>query len=263
MRLRLRRSRKRVACTNLADRPSRCLTELPDVDEGTRQIIEQVQPFTMTSPARITALCDAVRYLENHRIEGAVVECGVWQGGSMMAVAATLLNCQNPHRDLWLYDTFEGMTEPTASDVDYLGRAAASLLAQQSPEDPDSIWCHAQLDFVKRNLQSTAYPMTQVHFLKGPVEQTIPAYCPNRIALLRLDTDWYESTRHELVHLMPRLVPGGVLIIDDYGHWQGCRRAVDEYFRQNQISMLLNRIDYTGRIGVLNRPVFAGGNPAA
>ena len=70
---------------------------------------------------------------------------------------------------------------------------------------------------------------------------------PERIALLRIDTDWYESTRHELVHLYPRLSPGGVLIIDDYGHWQGARKAVDEYF---QAGLFLNHIDYTGRLAI-------------
>src|ERR1051325_10354963 len=86
--------------------------------------------------------------------------------------------------------------------------------------------------------------------LEGTVEETIPAQAPERIALLRLDTDWYESTRHELVHLYPRLVPGGVLIIDDYGHWEGARKAVDEYIAQNNLRLFLNRIDYAGRLAI-------------
>jgi hypothetical protein len=92
--------------------------------------------------------------------------------------------------------------------------------------------------------------MSHVRLVKGKVEDTVPKNAPEEIALLRLDTDWYESTRHELVHLFPRLVPGGVLIIDDYGHWQGARKAVDEYIAGNQVKILLNRVDYTGRIGV-------------
>ena len=86
----------------------------------------------------------------------------------------------------------------------------------------------------------------RIHFVEGKVEDTIPAHAPERIALLRLDTDWYESTRHELEHLYPRLSRGGVLIIDDYGHWQGARQAVDEYFGDAHAA-LLNRIDYTAR----------------
>jgi hypothetical protein len=89
-----------------------------------------------------------------------------------------------------------------------------------------------------------------MHFVKGKVEDTIPASTPDRIAILRLDTDWYASTRHELEHLYPLLAPGGVLIIDDYGHWEGCRQAVDEYFASRNLQVLLNRVDYTGRIAV-------------
>ena len=83
------------------------------------------------------------------------------------------------------------------------------------------------------------------------MEDTIPKKAPQMISLLRLDTDWYESTRHELIHLFPRIAPFGVIIIDDYGHWQGVREAVDEYIRENNIKILLNRVDYTGRIGVV------------
>ena len=99
-------------------------------------------------------------------------------------------------------------------------------------------------------LTDTGYPDHRCHFVVGKVEETLVDSRPKQIALLRLDTDWYESTRCELEYLFPLLSPGGVLIIDDYGHWEGCRRAVDEYFQKNRITMLLNRIDYTGRIGV-------------
>jgi len=97
---------------------------------------------------------------------------------------------------------------------------------------------------------SIGYPEQQIHFVEGLVEETLPAEAPEEIALLRLDTDWYSSTKHELEQLYPRLAPGGVLILDDYGHWQGARRAVDEYFAENQITLLLNRVDSTARIGV-------------
>jgi O-methyltransferase len=99
-------------------------------------------------------------------------------------------------------------------------------------------------------MYSTGYDMGRIHFVKGKVEDTIPNGAPSRIAILRLDTDWYESTRHELENLYPRLSPRGVLIIDDYGHWAGCRQAVDEYIHSNKIKLLLNRVDYTGRVAV-------------
>jgi hypothetical protein len=87
--------------------------------------------------------------------------------------------------------------------------------------------------------------------IAGKVEETLPEHAPESIALLRLDTDWYESTRHELEHLFPRVVAGGVLLLDDYGHWKGSRKAVDEYFAAQGITMLLNRVDYTGRLGIV------------
>jgi len=105
-------------------------------------------------------------------------------------------------------------------------------------------------DAVRATLTQSGYPTGRLHFVRGPVETTLPEHAPERLALLRLDTDWYESTRHELQHLYPRLSEGGVLIVDDYGHWEGARRAVDEYFERHPPAPLLNRIDYTGRIAV-------------
>ncbi len=213
-------------------------------------IFERVRFATMTSECRILALCDAVEYLCQASIPGAFVECGVWRGGSMMAAAICLLQNQD-HRDLWLFDTFQGMSEPTPHDVDYLGNGARALLDQADQDTADSIWCYSELGEVKSNMASTGYPDDLVNYVQGPVENTLlDNPLPNQIALLRLDTDWYESTKIELEQLFPRLAPGGVLIIDDYGHWKGCRKAVDQYFAENEISILLNRIDYTGRIGI-------------
>jgi O-methyltransferase len=233
--------------------------QFPDFTAETTKIIERVQPFTMTSPERISALCEAVGYLCRTNIPGAIVECGVWRGGSLLAAVENLLIFGQTNRAVWLYDTFEGMTAPTAADKDFLGRSAEQLLDESDREDEHSVWCWSQLDQVRQLLFSTGYPQERFQFVVGPVEKTIPASLPDQIALLRLDTDWYESTRHELIHLMPKLVPGGVLIVDDYGHWNGCRQAVDEYFQQHQIPMLLHRIDYTGRIGVLLNRIEPGG----
>lgn len=99
-------------------------------------------------------------------------------------------------------------------------------------------------------MESTGYPPERIHLVPGRVEDTVPAQAPERIALLRLDTDWYASTKHELDHLYPRLSDGGVLIVDDYGHFEGARRAVDDYLAEQAEPLLLNRIDYTGRIAV-------------
>jgi O-methyltransferase len=209
-------------------------------------IIRAVQPFTMTSPERIFALIQAIRYIQKRAIPGSIVECGVWKGGSMAATARALLETNDVSRDLYLFDTFEGMTDPTSKDVDYSGVSASQVLTR----DPGFKCANAPLEEVKKLLYATGYPRERLHFIPGRVEDTIPVSAPASIALLRLDTDWYESTRHELVHLFPRLAAGGVIIIDDYGHWRGSRLACDEYLEQNRIPLLLNRIDFTGRIAL-------------
>jgi O-methyltransferase len=222
----------------------------PDVSPDLLETYKRVRPYTMTSPERIFSLCEAVKYVRDKNIEGDIVECGVWKGGSMMAIAETLLNGGDTSRELYLFDTFEGMPPPTEDDVDIVGVTAESLLDGSDKEGKESVWCRATLDVVKKALDSTGYPAEKIHFIKGMVEQTIPNFAPDKIALLRLDTDWYESTKHEMEHLFPCLSKGGVLIIDDYGHWQGARKAVDEYLEKNDVKILLNRIDYTGRIAV-------------
>ena len=218
----------------------------PDFRNDEVEIIRGVRPWTKTSPERIYALIQAVRYVSANGMRGAIVECGVWKGGSMAAVARTLLQMQDVTRDLYLFDTFEGMSEPTAKDVDYTGKQASEVLHENSGYQ----CADAPLDQVKEVLYGTGYPKEKIHFVRGKVEDTVPAYSPDSISLLRLDTDWYASTKHELVHLFPRLSRAGVIIIDDYGHWGGSRQACDEYFTQNRIPILLNRIDYTGRIAI-------------
>lgn len=206
---------------------------------ATQAIVHRVQPFTMTTPERLAALVDAVQYVDRRGIPGAIVECGVWKGGS--AMAAMIASKQD--RDFYLYDTYDGMSEPTDADVDKDGLRAADLMSGAGKDE--LIWARSEFGEVEANIRTTGYPADKVHFVKGKVEDTIPGTIPGEIAILRLDTDWYESTRHELEHLYPRLVKGGVLIIDDYGHWDGARRAVDEYFADG---VLLSRIDYTGRM---------------
>jgi cephalosporin hydroxylase len=210
-------------------------------------MVGAVQPFTMTSPERILALREAVRHIVRHKVPGAIVECGVWKGGSMMATARTLL-ALGQKRNLFLFDTFCGMTTPEAIDRDLAGHPAADLLNAPSPSA--LIRAASPLDEVQQNMASTGYDPALVKYVVGPVEETVPAQAPDQIALLRLDTDWYASTAHELQHLYPRLAAGGILIIDDYGHWQGARRAVDEFLAETRTPLFLHRIDYTGRIGV-------------
>jgi O-methyltransferase len=219
-----------------------------DFDELDIELCRRVAPYTMTTPPRLYALVRAVEYIAARPIRGAVVECGVWRGGSMMAIALTLLRIGVTDRDLYLYDTFAGMTPPTDADVKPSGERAADLLAREA-RDSD-VWAIASREDVREAMLSVGYPEERIHFVQGPVEETLPGTAPGEIAVLRLDTDWYESTKHELVHLYPRLSSGGVLILDDYGYWQGARQAVDEYVAALEAPLLLNRIDHTARVAL-------------
>ncbi len=221
-----------------------------DFEKDVVNTYSKVKPYTMTTPERIASLCNAVKYITANQIEGDFVECGVWRGGSTMAAIDTLIKSGDQTREIYLYDTFEGMSAPTEHDKVFTGTAADELMNTTSKEDPTSVWCYSAIEEVQKNVGSLNYPAAKVHYVKGKVEDTIPQTIPQKIALLRLDTDFYESTAHELKHLFPLLVPGGVIIIDDYGHWEGARKAVDEYIADNKLKLLLNRIDYTGRIGI-------------
>lgn len=221
-----------------------------DMDAEAQRIIRTVKPYTMTSPERLFGLIESVRYLVRRGVAGDFVECGVWRGGSMMAAALTLQSLGATDRELFPYDTFEGMPKPTDKDVSYKGSVASEQFEQKKTGEDRSDWCLAPLDEVRRAVESTGYPAVRIHLVQGKVEDTLPAHAPARIALLRLDTDWYESTKHELEHLYPRLAGGGVLIVDDYGWWEGCRKAVDEYIAREKLPILLNRVDLTGRVAV-------------
>jgi O-methyltransferase len=217
-------------------------------DDEARETILAVKPWTMTSYDRIFALIVATRYVVASGIEGDVVECGVWRGGSMQAVARTLLGLGAADRDLHLFDTFEGMPPPTEEDRRIKGGPTAEEMLETQPKT-GLVWAIADLDDVQAGMATNGYPGERVHYHPGRVQDTIPGEAPDRIALLRLDTDWYESTKHELEHLYDRLVPGGVLIIDDYDYWAGSRKAVDEFVEATGARLLLVPID-TGRIAV-------------
>jgi O-methyltransferase len=217
------------------------------------EIYHLCSPYTMTSVERMYSLYCSIDYILSNNIEGDFVECGVWRGGSAMLIAKMLFNRNIDDRKIYLYDTFEGMTEPTNSDLKYNGEDATTLFEKIIDDNGKPAWCVANLKDVKNNMKLTKYPENNLIFIEGKVEDTIPNNLPeNKIAMLRLDTDWYESTKHELIYMYPIIVKNGILIIDDYGYWKGCRKAVDEYFKENKLPVLLTRIDSTGRIVLKN-----------
>ncbi len=228
-----------------------------DIDANSRAVHQFVSDYTLVSPERTHALCSALEYLERYGVAGDIVECGVWKGGSMMAAALCLNRLGSVGRDLWLYDTFTGFTSPSDRDVDVMGGSAIEQMATRHPnllpsrKDGQDYFAFASLEEVRGNMATVNYTGGEVHFVKGPVEDTIPETAPQKIALLRLDTDFYSSTKHELEHLVPRMGCGGVLIIDDYGTWLGARDATDEFLQASPIPMYLGRIDCTARIAVV------------
>lgn len=211
------------------------------------QLARYPQPDPRTN--RHYSLSRAINYILEARIEGALVECGVAVGNSVSVMAAALEMRKTFDREFYLYDTFTGTANYSDIDVNYAGMPAAEFLEGQ----PESKHLESTLDAAIQNIRSrTGYPLERMRFIRGPVEETIPATVPDKIALLRLDTDWYQGTRHELTYLYPLLSPGGVLIVDDYGHWRGCRRAVDEFIARLKPSeqILLHRVDKESLIGL-------------
>lgn len=202
--------------------------------------------YSMASWERLYANINSVKYLATSQIEGSIVECGVWRGGSMLTMLETLKQCSETSRDVYLYDTFTGMSSPTNED----GNFASKKFKELQTGEEKSNWCCADLDDVKSTINLCDYPKEKIHYIKGKIEDTVPGVIPDKISLLRLDMDWHDPTLHALDHMYSRVSNGGVIIIDDYGHWDGCRLAVNTFFKKNNSPILLNRIDYTGRIGI-------------
>jgi Macrocin-O-methyltransferase (TylF) len=231
------------------------LAGIKDVEPRFHELYEKCRPYTMTSVERLYALYKSVEYIVSANIPGDFVEAGVWRGGSCMLIAETLLALGESSRRIFLFDTFAGHPRPDAEkDIDIWGNRAIDewerTRTKGDDENPGQ-WAYASFEDVQANLALTGYPADGLVFVKGMVEETMQDVdARDGFALMRLDTDWYESTKVGLEHLYPRLVSGGVLILDDYGHYKGQQLAVDEYLAARKEPILLNRIDYSCRLGV-------------
>ncbi|MCX8497274.1 MAG: class I SAM-dependent methyltransferase [Akkermansiaceae bacterium] len=222
------------------------------------RLFEEARQYTMTSKEVMFSTYQAARYVAQRGIKGDVVECGVWRGGSSLLAALTMREFASvaprpwfefnlgKHRRFWMYDTFEGMTPPSSRDVDVDGVEASHYIKTYAE---DGKWCYADQFDVEQIFRSRGFGERDFKLVKGDVVETLKMETPKTISLLRLDTDWYESTKVELEVLYPLLSKGGVLIIDDYGHWEGSREAVDEFFGRNP-SILLHRVSYAVRVGI-------------
>jgi len=225
------------------------IAEDPD-DLYFQKIIDQFAPYTMTVLRGIEpsySLYKAVQYVVKNKIPGDFVECGVWRGGSVILIALALAHFGDTDRKIFLYDTFTGMTKPDEKDVDWDGLN----LQKKWEKDQNTKWGYGgNLEEVRNNVYASNYPKDNFVFVEGPVEQSLPETKPENCALLRLDTDWYASTYHELVHLYPILSSGGILIIDDYGWCRGARTATNQYIKENKLNLFLSRIDESVRLAV-------------
>ena len=204
-------------------------------------LYRQVRTHTMCSNARLRGLYRSVRYVVSRDIQGDLVECGSAQGGSAALMALTLSRLKLRRR-LWLFDTFEGLPAPSSQDPDF---ELANLFTGT---------CVGTLDEVRGLFQSLNLA-DDVEFVKGLFQETLPLAQSSRIAVLHIDGDWYESVKVCLDFLYDKVVPGGVIQFDDYGYWQGARKAVDEFLEQRQINGSLQRLDYSGRFLIKPAPV--------
>ena len=222
---------------------------LSDLPQPFFDDLDQVRRYTMTSVERLYAMWDAMRYLASAGLPGAVVEAGVWRGGTMMIAALAAMRAGDETRELWLYDTFSGLPRPDPDlDVDILGNRAIDGWEPRNAGGAKTMWAYADEADVRTNMARTKYPPDQMRFISGLVEETIPAQAPERIALLRIDTDWYASYKHILEALYDRVVPGGLVIFDDYGQFKGARRAVDDFIAVRKITSPLLRVDFSCRM---------------
>jgi hypothetical protein len=210
--------------------PKRELLRLPKV-----KLIVTVKRHTMLSYARLSALYEIGSWLERERVGGSFVECGTWNGGSAAVLASVAR--QNLERHVWLFDSWEGMPEPTPEDVSYTGKRGVRGMTLGAEQ--------AVRELLFRRL---ALDPARVHLGRGWFEETIPSAreAMGRIALLHVDCDWYQSVKFCLETLYDRVADGGFVVVDDYGHWQGCRKAVDEFRAQRGITGDLVRVDYSG-----------------
>lgn len=210
--------------------------------------------FSMTHREGLFATLLSVKYAIENKIPGDFVECGVWRGGNSI-IAAKMFELHGEDRKTYLFDTFAGMTAPTDEDIYFRDHSTASHNYAKLNRGTHTDWCYASLEDVKANFATARVRPEAVRFIKGDVLETLSRSenLPETICVLRLDTDWYESTKKEFEVLYPRLSNGGAFIVDDYGCWAGAKKATDEFFASQGHRPLLSYIDFTGRVGVKTR----------
>ena len=228
-------------------RISKILPRIVEMSEEEREIIKIAKKYSMTTEIRMWALINSIKKVDYEKIEGDIVECGIWKGGNIILINK-LLKKIKLNKKIYCYDTFEGMISTDKIDKEISsGRSSLQII-----KDHEYYKCESLLKETKKNISKNFDDINNIYFIKGRVEDTLTEEknIPDKISICRLDTDYYSSTKIELEVLYPRLVPGGFLIIDDYGHWSGCKKAVDEYFKDKFVMM--HYVDYACRLIIKN-----------
>lgn len=222
--------------------------------EFTKQDVEILKyvnskDITMIGIPRMIANVKAAKYVVENNIKGDFVECGVWRGGSTLLVKL-IFEEYNHDSNVWLFDTFQGFTPPSEIDTNSISGTKAIEKFKLNQREDHNEWCYSPIEEVKKNFIDANVNMQQVKFIVGDVMKTIPENKDKigDISFLRLDTDWYESTKTELVNLYPQITKNGFLIIDDYGHWKGSQKATDEYFLSFKNKPFMSIIDNSSRL---------------
>ena len=221
---------------------------IAEISNDELKILKEITNLSMSTPANHWAIIQSLKHIKKNDIKGDIVECGVWRGGNLI-LFKKIIDTLYLEKKIFAFDTFQGMPEPSKEDLDLKDIDAEKIY--QNYKDKDLKWCFSDIDEVKNNISKFFKDYNKsFNFIKGKVEDTLmyEDNLPQTISLLRLDTDFYESTKKELEILYPRLNKGGVLIIDDYGHWKGSKKAVDEYFKLDNNFLWFHRIDYASRL---------------
>lgn len=223
----------------------------PEYSKKELKIITNAKLYTMTSYQNLNFLIRSFQHVINNNLEGDFVECGVWQGGNVILLKNLMTEYKIMRKQIYAYDTFEGMTKPTAIDKDirFKQEKASDLMKKNLKSlNTHNIHCYYPIDKVRKNILNNCKDIKNIKLIKGDVLKTllVKDNIPNKISILRLDTDWYKSTKIELEILFPKLVKNGVLIIDDYGDFLGCKKAVDEYFKNKKFNIF--KIDSGARM---------------
>lgn len=214
-----------------------------------KKLINLIQKYSMTPQIRIFNLLQSLRHIKYKKIEGDYVECGVWKGGNIILFKKFIENeDRDSIKNIFAFDTYEGMTEPDENDYDISSKVSANVLLKGDKTKQTNLWGVCSLENVKKNILENVNNMKNIKFIKGRVENTLnlDSNLPDKISLLRLDTDWYSSTKKELEVLYSKVSSGGIIIIDDYGHWGGSKKAVDNFFLNKYVWM--HYVDYACRL---------------